>query len=88
MKKIFKSQVESEQQKLRPLATAVYDRPAEKVLLESHGAVVVAQLVERSLLTPEIRGLIPDHSKILSTNCTLEKMKIKKKRLGWPIFKN
>ena len=33
-------------------------------------AVVVAQLVERSLLTPEIRGLNPKIGKILSTNCT------------------
>ena len=33
-------------------------------------AVVVAQLVERSLLTPEIRGLNPKIGKILSTICT------------------
>ena len=44
--------------------------------------MVVAQLVERSLPTPEIRGLNPDIGKILSTNCTIEKTKIKKKRLG------
>ena len=42
------------------------------------GAVVVAQLVERSLPTPEIRGLNPDIGKKISTNCTIEKMKIKK----------
>ena len=47
------------------------------------GAVVVAQLVERSLPTPEIHGLIPDIGKILSTNCTIEKTQIKKKRLVW-----
>ena len=45
-------------------------------------AVEVALLVERSLLTPEIRGSNPDISKILSTNCTIEKTKLMKKRLG------
>ena len=46
------------------------------------GAVVVAQLVDRSLRTPEIRGLNPDKCKILSTNCIIEKTKIKRKRPG------
>ena len=32
-------------------------------------AVVVAQLVERSLPTPEIRGLNPNIGKVASTNC-------------------
>ena len=41
--------------------------------------MVVAQLVERSLPTREIRGSNADIGKILSTNCTLEKMKIEKK---------
>ena len=45
-------------------------------------AVVVAQLVEWLLPTPEFRGLNPDIGEILSTNCTIEKKKIKKKRLG------
>ena len=45
-------------------------------------AVVVAQLVERLLPTPEIRNLNLDIGKILSANCTLENMKIKKKRPG------
>ena len=45
-------------------------------------AVVVAQLVERSLTTPEICNSNPDIVKILSTNCTIEKAKIKKKRPG------
>ena len=45
-------------------------------------AVVVAQLVELLLLTPEIRGFIPDIGKILSTNWTIEKTKIKKKKPG------
>ena len=40
--------------------------------------VVVAQLVERLLLTPEICGLYPDIGKVLSTYCTKEKTKIKK----------
>ena len=44
--------------------------------------MVVAQLVERSLPTAEIRGLNLIIGKILSTNCIIEKMKIKKKRLG------
>ena len=39
-------------------------------------------LVEWSLPKPDIRGLYLDIGKILSTNCTKEKMKIKKKRLG------
>ena len=45
-------------------------------------AVIVAQLIERSLLTPEIRGSNLDIGKILSTNCTIDKTKIKKKRPG------
>ena len=45
-------------------------------------AVVVAQLVERSLTTPEIRGTNPDIGEILSTNSTIGKMEIKKKRPG------
>ena len=36
-------------------------------------AVVVGQLVERSLPTPEIRSSNPDTGEILSTNCTFEK---------------
>ena len=32
-------------------------------------AVVVAQLVERSLMTPEIRGPNPNIGKVLSSNC-------------------
>ena len=46
------------------------------------GAVVVAQLVERSHLTPKIRGLNPNSGKILSTNCTV------KRGREWPILKN
>ena len=45
-------------------------------------AVVVAQLVEQSLLTSEIRGSYPDIGKMLSNNCKIEKTKIKKKRPG------
>ena len=45
-------------------------------------AVVVAQLVEWLLPKPDIRSLYPDIGKILSTNCTIEKIKIKKKRPG------
>ena len=44
--------------------------------------MVVAQLVEQSLLTPEIRGSNPDIDKILSTNCSIESTKIKKKKPG------
>ena len=44
--------------------------------------MVVAQLVERSLPTTEIHGSIPDISKMLSNNCTIEKTKLKKKRPG------
>ena len=47
-------------------------------------AVAVAQLVERSLPTPEIHSSNPDIGIILSTNCAIEKTKIKKRR---PIFK-
>ena len=49
---------------------------------QTKGALVVAQLVEQSVPTPEIRSSNPDISKILSTNCTIEKMKMKKKRPG------
>ena len=45
-------------------------------------ALVVAQLVVLLLLTPEIRGSNPDIGKIVSTNCTKGKTKIKKKRPG------
>ena len=40
-------------------------------------AVVVAQLVQRSLPTPEIRSSNPDTGEILSTNCKFEKTNIK-----------
>ena len=42
--------------------------------------VVLAQLVEQLLPTPEIRGLNPDIGKVLPTKCTKERTKIKKKR--------
>ena len=38
----------------------------------AHWAVVVAQLVELSLLTPEICGSNLNMVKILSTNCTFK----------------
>ena len=38
-------------------------------------AVVVAQLAERSLPTPEIRGSNHDICKILSSNCTFKNRK-------------
>ena len=47
-------------------------------------AVVVVQLVERSLQAPENRGLKPRHRQNfctnLSSNCVIEKTKIKKKK--------
>ena len=47
----------------------------------------MAQLVERSLPTPEIGGSNLVTGKILSTksstNCVIEKMKMKKKRPGF-----
>ena len=39
-------------------------------------AVVVAQLAERSLLTPEIRISNPINGKILSTICTIKNKKV------------
>ena len=45
-------------------------------------AVVVVQLVERSLETLEIRGSNPNIGKILAANFTIGKTKIKKKRPG------
>ena len=45
--------------------------------------MVMAQLAERSLPTPEVPGLNPNIRKVLSTNCNkIEKTKIKKKRPG------
>ena len=44
--------------------------------------MVVGHLVEQLLLTPEICSSNPDIGKILCANCTIEKMKIKKKWLG------
>ena len=56
-------------------------------------AVLVAQLEERSLPTPEIRSSNPVIGKLLNGTfvfCQLvsciERTKIKKKRPGWPIF--
>ena len=51
-------------------------------LTQMSWAVFVAQMVERSLPTPEIRSSNPVISIILSSNCLIEKMKIKKKRPG------
>ena len=51
-------------------------------------ALVVAQLVWQSIPTPDIRGSNPDIGEILSTNCTLVKTKIKKKRSGRPSLKS
>ena len=44
--------------------------------------MVVAQLVEWLLPTPEICSSNPDIGEILSNNCTIEKTKIEKKRPG------
>ena len=54
----------------------------DKTKLIDQLAVVVAQLEEWPLLTPELHGLNPEMGKVVSTNCTLEKTKIKKKRRG------
>ena len=54
----------------------------------SVGAVVVIQLVEQSLPTPEVCGLNADIGKTLSTNCTIQKTKVKKKTLGMAHLKN
>ena len=48
-------------------------------LTSVHQAVVVAQLVEWLLGTPEIRGLKLVIGKILSTNCTIKNRKDKNK---------
>ena len=45
-------------------------------------AVVVVQLVEWSLPTPEICGSNLVFGKVLPTNCIIEKTKIMKKRPG------
>ena len=45
-------------------------------------AVVEAQLVEQSHLTPETCGSNPNIGKILFTNCTIEKKKRKEKEAG------
>ena len=50
-------------------------------------AVIVAQLIERLLPTSKIHGSNPDIGEILSTNCTIEKTKIKKIGWEWTIFK-
>ena len=60
-----------------------------EVTFNSNRAVVLAQLVERSLPTPEIRGSQPVVGKLLyrtfnclsTVNC-IEKTKIKKKEAG------
>ena len=45
-----------------------------------------AQLVERSLLTPEIRGSIPVVGKVYLLLLFFEKTKMKKKRQGAVVF--
>ena len=45
-------------------------------------AVVVAQLVEQLLKTPGIRGSNPNIGKIVATNFTIGKTKIKEKEAG------
>ena len=58
-------------------------KPTPNCIADKTRGVVVAQLVERSLTTPEIRGSYPNMGKILSTNCTFKKKrKNKEKRLG------
>ena len=47
--------------------------------------MLVAQLVERSHPTPEIRSSNPDIGKILYTNCKI--YKTKNKGWEWPIIK-
>ena len=42
-----------------------------KIIL-NEGAAVVAQLVERSLPTPKVRGSNPNIGEVLSTNCTFK----------------
>ena len=52
-------------------------------------AVVVAQLVARSLPTPEIHGSNPFIGKIVSTNCTIKiKTKMLENRPGMSHLKN
>ena len=48
--------------------------------------MIVAQLVEWLLLTPEIRSSNPDIGKLLSTNCTINGRKLKKEA-GNGLFK-
>ena len=55
-----------------------YDQHQSWLLLGSGGGSVGWAV----LVKPELRGLNPDISKILSTNCTIEKAKIKKMRPG------
>ena len=61
----------------------------QSVLRGCSRAVVVDQLVEQSLMTTEVIGLNTNFGKVLSTNCNeIEKMKIKKNRLGMAHLKN
>ena len=73
------------------MATKCRSRNLSTKHLNERRAVVVAQLVERSLPTPEIRGSIPISDINIdqySTNCNSEKTKIKKKEAGkGPSFK-
>ena len=48
---------------------------------DNNWAMVVTQLVERSLQTPEIFGSNPIIVKVLNTKLKIEKTKILKKRL-------
>ena len=56
--------------------------PSSPVRLKNSWVVVVVQLVERLLPTPEIRSSNPDIGIILSTYCIILKTKLKKKRPG------
>ena len=44
-------------------------------IIELRWAVIVSQLAEPSLLTPEIRGSNPNMGKIISTNCNIKRRK-------------
>ena len=48
-----------------------FDIRALKTIIVPNQASVVAQMAERSLPTPEIRGLNPNMGKNLSVNCIM-----------------
>ena len=77
---------------LQPVKDTVFQsKSLDQYQFQKIWAVIVAQLAERFLLIPEVRGLNPVIGEILKWTClliTVEKMKRKKEANNCPFFYN